>query len=676
MPETPKGLATVAFLKARLDTNQDHLGLFEPLVADALLHVTANDFGASDVAQVLCDRTGISVPIDTLQTVLGRFTKRNILTRAGGRYFRGVKPVPDAGFDSARAKIAEQQAVLGGEFVEFAKAEGIHFANADEGLSSIAAFVSDNKVHLLLRKPLPESPLDRSSQERKVTRTVARFITQRCLESESLRPAFDALVEGMIIEDTLLLRDIRDSARLLTDVVVILDTPLLFPALQMASTATSVAVAEGLHLLRQSGARTIAFDTTVDEMRRILAVYEERLPTAAGRLSLYPTELSRYVLKSRLSAGDIRLISATLEERLKRVHIEVRSLPARKDSYTLDEAALTASLVDQREPDPDSPRVRHDVDCIAGILTLRAGRTASSIERCGAVFVTTSGRVVRNAQQWYISQHEGGIPPIIHHLALTSIAWLKKPTAAPAVKVHELAAVCAAALRPTRDTWTKVLSTLRNLTDEGLITSDEGVAVVVSELIEPTLARLDDEVEPDADSIQDAIERVRDAYRKEASAEASVAVNSAKAEVESTRAAAAESVARAESQARMAQDAAAAALQRADELVAVVQTRLRRRAAVVANLVFWCGVAVLAAAALLSVPGVFDVVGPTTKAVCRILIALGAVFGVYGAAKGGSLADIRRQLTDALATRLVENWLSTASSVSAGGDTSGGRSAP
>ena len=58
MPETPQGLATVAFLKTRLDEGHDHVGMFEPLVHDALHRLTAQDFLASDIQAQVRNRTG------------------------------------------------------------------------------------------------------------------------------------------------------------------------------------------------------------------------------------------------------------------------------------------------------------------------------------------------------------------------------------------------------------------------------------------------------------------------------------------------------------------------------------------------------------------------------------------------------------------------------------------
>ncbi len=70
------------------------------------------------------------------------------------------------------------------------------------------------------------------------------------------------------------------------------------------------------------------------------------------------------------------------------------------------------------------------------------------------------------------------MPPIVHQAALTPIACLKKPAAAPGVKISELAALCVAVMRPTHKTWKKFVDALRRLRAEGTITDDETAAIV------------------------------------------------------------------------------------------------------------------------------------------------------------------------------------------------------
>jgi hypothetical protein len=670
MAEAPKGLVTVAFLKTKLDDGVDHLGLFEPLILDALGHVPTPDFLADDIKAIVHDRTGLLLPTNAVQTLLGRSTKRGLVRRQGGRFFRTAKPIPDSRFDHARANIEVEQESLGRTLVQFAAKHDVSIESPKSALEALATFISDNKVRVILNEPLPDSPLERSSLDRKLTRVIARFITVECLASPELRQALAGLTEGTVLQDTLLMRDIPEAAQRFRDLIAVIDTPILFAAIDLTGVANAVAAKEGLALLREAGARTIAFRRTLDEMRHILAVYEERLGTTSGRLGLYPTALTQHVLTARLSPADIRMISSTLEHRLAKVGVTIREVPAHDPRYTLDEEALAKALVDVGRRDPDVPRIRHDVDCVAGVLTLRAGRVSTSVEQSRAIFVTTSGRVVRNVQQWFFAQGEQGMPPIIHQAALTSIAWLKKPAAAPNLKIHELAAVCVAALRPTRETMAKFIETLRRLRDEGTITDDETAAIVASELMEPLLARLDEEFEPDADSIQAAIERVRETYRLEAARTAEEAVTTARRDAAAAQQAAEEAIRTARAEAGEAQRSAAEALAAKAQLITRVETRVQVLSKRVSDALFWLGAAIVVGAAILSLPGIPDAVGGIAKWIARGLLVLATGLGVYSNVQGASLKDVRNGVQDRVAARIRSWWLPSEVRNTAGSQTS------
>jgi hypothetical protein len=638
----PKGLATVALLKTRLDEGKDHLGLYEPFVYDALVHLQAQDFVAEDVKGAMQLRSGIVLPSDAIQTLLARCAKRGYLRRSGGRFFRTAEAVPDPGVDASRGAIEKEQQELGAGLVAFATAQGVTFSSEVVALEAIAAFISENKVHLLLDESVPKSLSERPAEERKRARTIARFIAEECPKDSALRESLRRLTEGIVLHDALLLVEIPKAAERFQDLQIFLDTPVLFSAVDLHGVASAIAAKETLTLLRESGARTLAFRRTIDEMRGILAVYEEHLSTAQGRLALRPTPLAHHVLTSKLSSADIRVISATLEARLTKLGIQIREYPPRDPRFTSDEKALGAVLADENRPNAVTGRVRHDVDSVAAILTLRRGYVSHSIERSVAIFCTSSGRVVRNVQRWFAQQRESGVPPVVHQLALTSIAWLKKPAAVPDLKMHELAVLCAAVLRPTQETWGKFIDALKRLRNEGAISDDETAAIVASELTEPLLARLDDDFEPDADSIAEAIERVREEYRREASVDAERVIRAAKAD------------------AKMAEGTAAAALARAEAIEARVQTRNARIGRVVARSCFVMFVLVTVAAAALSLPGLFDGISGKVMWAARFILLGAAVLGILSAVYGNSLTDMRAWIESRVSSWLNARWLPSA----------------
>lgn len=624
---SPRGLATLALLKARFDEGRDHLELLEPFVADAALACPDDSFLPAQIATLVQQRTGIRIPSDAAKTVLGRFAGRKQLRRDGGRFLDPKMPDPD--LEGAREAESARVTALGEALTDYLTEWDVVLEH-EEALASLARFITDNKVPLVLEEDLPDSPLDRSGLGRKLTRLIARFVTDVCLEDADLREALTALTEGVVLEDMLLLRDISSHPERFRDLTIILDTGILLAALDLHGVANGQATREFLTIVREAGATTIAFDRTLNEIRRILAVYEDHLATPGGRLTLYPTELTHHVLTSQWGPSDIRTISATLEKRLSAIAIPVWELPDRDRRFTLDEPALAEALKDDHGKN-DTPRIRHDVNVVASTLTLRRGQTATSMERSKAVFCTTSGRVIRNTQQWYREQGEHGVPPIVHQYALSSIAWFKKPAAGFGVKLHELAAICAAALRPARSTWDRFVRNLEELRQDGVITDDEAVAIVASELTEPLLARVDDSGEPDSDTIRDVIDRVRMSYRTEIEAAAKTEVASAQRETELAR-----------------QEA-----ERSGQLLASVEETATRRGKrigeTISVVVFWLGLLVLIPAAVFSLFPVEDGANERLQLFARVVTVVAIVLGLYTQVRGPSLLQIRQRLSEAIA---------------------------
>jgi hypothetical protein len=100
------------------------------------------------------------------------------------------------------------------------KDKGVQIASPTEALLSLATFISDNKVNVIVNEPLADSPLERSSLDRKLTRLIARFITETCLQSAELRPSLAALTEGILLEDTLFMRDMPQAEQKFQNLLV------------------------------------------------------------------------------------------------------------------------------------------------------------------------------------------------------------------------------------------------------------------------------------------------------------------------------------------------------------------------------------------------------------------------------------------------------------------------
>src|SRR5207247_8588738 len=176
------------------------------------------------------------------------------------------------------------------------------------------------------------------------------------------------------------------------------------------------------------------------ERTRRFAHHPAALGPARGRDSRRPTAATRHFLTERYAASDARQARALVEKQLAQLGIEVRQVPTHDRRFTRDEPDLIKRLKTPGcpETDPIEPRVQHDVDCVAAVLTLRGARTPDSLDHARAIFATTSAGVVQTVNEWWRASGEVGLSPIIHYIVLSNAAWLKKPGAATDLKLREL----------------------------------------------------------------------------------------------------------------------------------------------------------------------------------------------------------------------------------------------
>ncbi len=534
-PPTLRGLTTIAMLKTYLDSGEDYVGIFRPFVVEAIASLGDPAFSVRSLQESLAGMFGLSIPEPTLRLMLSRLQKAGLLRREGGRYLRRAA-VPRAEIQEATARIQDEHQRLALSLVEFAVSKGLPLPNPDVALDLLVRFLDEHRVELALNGVAQDTPgaAHQSGIDPRQSKLVALFLHERCLPDPSLAAVLKRLLEGLVLESTLLLRDIERARRNFKGLQVFLDTGFLLRALGYSGEPQANLARETLALFEATDARTLAFDVTLEEILRILAVYRDRLMTPAGREQLRFTDLTRHFREAKCTSADIAQEMALLPSHLSALGIGVTPVPRRQREYQSDEASLQEIL---RRPggDPDEPRVLHDVDCVVGIAVLRRGRTATAWEDATAVFASTTAEVVAKIERWHSETGGRGLPPAVHVARLTNIAWLKNPQVGAALKQQELVALCSAALSPSESTWRQFVSHLRRMQDAGSLTSDEAVAVLASELTERMLGQLPVSEELDAETVAEVIERVQSTYREEAGREVAAAKEAAMGEVEEAR---------------------------------------------------------------------------------------------------------------------------------------------
>lgn len=311
--QTAKGLATLALLKAHFDTGKDHIEMFVPFLLDAINAHPSDDFSLEHVRDLVESRHGLRIPAPPLRTILSRAVKQGTLRREGGRYFRDAAFPDTADLTAARMVTEVEHQRLATALVDFGSLNNVRIASEEDALAMLLEFLSRNHVSLILDS---DPSTDRAEALRALDRVltnrqqrlVARFVTEQVRDDPGLADALQRMLEGFVLQNALLLKDIGAATRRFSKLTVFFDTGFLLEALGLKGEAAGLAAREALDLLRETGAALAVFDKTVTEIRRILRVYEDHLATADGIASLYPTDVTRYVLTHRLSPSDIREI--------------------------------------------------------------------------------------------------------------------------------------------------------------------------------------------------------------------------------------------------------------------------------------------------------------------------------------------------------------------------------
>lgn len=503
-----RGLATVAFLKARFDAGKDHLDMFQPFVEDAIRHYETDDIELDGIRGAVRASTGLRVPAQILKTLLRRAAKKRLLTRAGGRYLRTPHQEEDSEFAARMQELGRTHLRLGARLLGFAANRGQVLQSDDDALAALTRFLDANQIGIVMGQPLrKETVVDAV----RMTQTIAAFVSEIVAEGGQDSEVLENIVKGLIVQNALLLRDIPSIGRHLHGLTVFVDTGVLLRALGYAGATEQHAATESLRLIHAAGARLRAFERTVNETEGVLRVYERNLGSSEGTRSLRPTPLTHHFFSVKATPADIRQEIALLTKNLENLGVRVQEFPKHIHAHTEDEQALADLLkAPERSIESDAERIWHDVEAIAAVLTLRAGARPTRLSGSKYVFASGSAHTVSTAARWWCRDGTlRGLEPLVHFRAVANAAWLLKPANASDVPMHELVAVCAAVLRPSARIWSGFVKHLDQLVTSGDLSDDESIAVLASELTQVALSDHEPEEDVEATTVLEIVERVR-----------------------------------------------------------------------------------------------------------------------------------------------------------------------
>lgn len=508
-----RGLATVAMLKANFDSGQDHIDMFEPFVLDGVASLPRSDSSAVDVQKAISTRHGLDLPLDSLRLVLGRLVTAGYLQRTGGRYFRTKKEIATTDVLEGRRRAEERQDVLAKGLLLFANERGLKTKSTIEAKGWILKFLEDN--HVALTSDPSKCISGGPSDDRRATIT-AQYLLSIAQGDGDEAQILKEMLEGFVLQNTLLLNEFPDGVSTFSDLAVFADTGVILSALGLEGPASETATTELIRLLSDTGANLNVFQETIEEVRSILTAVENKFATQTGRANLIPSNLTRHLVNVGARPSDIHAKASTLEIELRQLGFNIRDFPEHDPRFTMSEDLLGKMLAGSGSE--TEARVVHDVSSIGGVITYRRGKTSKSFDDARAVFLTTNVPTFRTVTSWYAKDGGKGRPPIVLQVELSNLAWLKKPGSASNLKLHELVALCTSALCPEPETWRLFVEHLQKLEKSGEVTSQEAAAIIANGFTQQVVVEKGLDLDSDASDVLEVIERVKEEFRGEGAA--------------------------------------------------------------------------------------------------------------------------------------------------------------
>jgi hypothetical protein len=468
-------MASLALLQVTWDRHQkDFLDHFVPLIAEVIRSGEPEVVSLPSVQFGLQKQFGLHVPQHAIKLLLNRMCKRSMLRKDHGVYLRNLPLLNKYEFRALRADIVEKHDRLVQSLIRFGAREfGLKW-DIEQGEKALAAYLLRNSFDIALSHrgsilPSVEEAPDAGDF------IVAKFVQRLFIDRSADLDALMAIVKGHMLASALFLPDPSHLTRNFKRTQIFFDTRFLLSALGYHGESRQAPCQELLDLLFETGAQLRCFRHTLLEMQGAMHSAAEMM--RRGRTSQAygaAIETIAYFTQHEDPPAEIELRAASLERDLERFHVEVEDTPGWKPEHVIDEQGL-ASLIKERIKYFNASAVDRDVASVSAVMRLREGLKSDAVETCGAVFVTDNVSLVV-ASRDFLNQSGRGpvlVPACITDYTLTTLLWLKRPTAAPDLPMRTLAATCYAATQPDEQTWQRYLNRLGQMEREGKVTTDD-----------------------------------------------------------------------------------------------------------------------------------------------------------------------------------------------------------
>jgi hypothetical protein len=467
-------IANYAAIKTFYESGNDLIAVFGDLVLLAL--IKDKKYSVKDVQTILSEKASFQVPIDVLTTILKRLHKNKWVVYSELKN-NAVNSIELTSIGADRSiELSEEYENAVREKNALISAIKIKI-NTQSKHKSVNDSEIENCFYKLIEEGFPnivvavkgESKIDKKNDINKLQEEILGFISDAEKQDPTNFSRIKGILFGKVVSQAILRINLNITKSTYGNVVVYLDTNIVFSLLGWHEDFYNEPVKELVRLLKNAGCTLRVFSFTKDEIVEKLSCYQ-------SRYGYYSTEIkvgSIYsVLKrKRISKLDIIQFIENIEVNLEKEKIEIDYSYSIKN---LIEGAdeMRSKLGNYKLLSPVNS-INRDLAAILAIQKFRGSRYIYSLGKAKAIFLTADHQLSVYDFLEHNHNEVNTFPEVILNSDLTSILWLSGQIEADSAFVHGFLTHYLRNDVINNKLWDKFIETIRQKQAQGLITEED-----------------------------------------------------------------------------------------------------------------------------------------------------------------------------------------------------------
>lgn len=460
-------LISYAILSVNYNEKNNFLSNFEPFILEIIKKTNPSQISKDDLKSGLKEEFGLEIPTSIIKIICRNlldkgylFTEKIYDLSDKYIYKPNLEKIDSVNLISKSDKMVKNFTILVESFrayiiKNFDVQENLDLSN-EKLIEMIDFFIKENNVKLVL-----DTTFTNKYEKDYDNYLVASFV-QHINEFDTKNyHTFLDIVKGNMLSESLYYNSTGNFSKKFTGSKFFFDTSFIMYAMGYSGPQRQLPCRELLDLLKVNEAELFCFERNITEVIGILTWSKHHLNSGKDSHNTIT-----YFRENGIKEEDIDLIISDLENSIENqlgMTISPDSDYDHEDySNVIDYNGFLEFLRKNISYNKDIS-LDNDVEAVGSIMRLRKRKQPTNIEDCGAIFVTTNNMLAKKTKEYFLSQNNIGIPPVLTDSVITNLVWLKNPQLYPNLPSLKLIADCLVAINPSDRLWNNYIDKLELL---------------------------------------------------------------------------------------------------------------------------------------------------------------------------------------------------------------------